>query len=168
MGMTEAAFRKVYEEYRGPLFRFAYRLTGSREVAEDLAHDCFVSLFHGGFDERRSPLKTYLYAAMRNLARKHYRDSGREEPGTDIDSPVEAAPIEGMISRETSAAVQCAVELLPLLQREAIVLFEYEDLALEAISKIVNADVGAVKSRLYRARENLRKCLAPVIKGAAR
>jgi RNA polymerase sigma-70 factor (ECF subfamily) len=168
MGMTEAAFRKVYEEYRGPLFRFAYRLTGSREVAEDLAHDCFVSLFHGGFDERRSPLKTYLYAAMRNLARKHYRDSGREEPGTDIDSPVEAAPIEGMISRETSAAVQCAVELLPLLQREAIVLFEYEDLALEEISKIVNADVGAVKSRLYRARENLRKCLAPVIKGAAR
>jgi len=168
MGMTEAAFRTVYEEYRGPLFRFAYRLTGSREVAEDLAHDCFVSLFHGGFDERRGPLKTYLYAAMRNLARKHYRDSGREEPGYDIDSPVDAAPLEGMISRETAATVHCAVELLPLLQREAIVLFEYEELALEEISKIVNADVGAVKSRLSRARENLRRCLAPVMKGAAR
>ena len=168
MGMKEAAFRKVYEEYRGPLFRFAYRLTGSREVAEDLSHDCFVSLFRGGFDERRGPLKTYLYAAMRNLARKHYRDSGREEPGSQVDSPVEAAPLDGMISCETAAAVQCAVELLPLLQREAIVLFEYEDLPLEEISKIVDADVGAVKSRLYRARENLRKCLAPVMKGAPR
>ena len=168
MGMTEAAFRTVYEEYRGPLFRFAFRLTGSREVAEDLSHDCFVSLFRGGFDERRGPLKTYLYAAMRNLARKYYRDSGREQTGSDVDSPIEAAPLDGMISRETAAAVQCAVELLPLLQREAIVLFEYEDLPLEEISKIVDADVGAVKSRLYRARENLRKCLAPVMKGAPR
>jgi RNA polymerase sigma-70 factor (ECF subfamily) len=168
MGMKEPAFRTVYEEYRGPLFRFAYRLTGSREVAEDLTHDCFVSLFRGGFDERRGPLKTYLYGAMRNLARKHYRDSGREEPDWDIDSPVDAAPLEGMISRETAATVHCAVELLPLLQREAIVLFEYEELTLEEISKIVNADVGAVKSRLSRARENLRKCLAPVMKGAPR
>jgi DNA-directed RNA polymerase specialized sigma24 family protein len=56
----------------------------------------------------------------------------------------------------------------PQAANQLLVLFEYEDLALEAISKIVNADVGAVKSRLYRARENLRKCLAPVIKGAAR
>jgi RNA polymerase sigma factor (sigma-70 family) len=166
--MTEATFRTVYEEYRGPLFRFAYRLTGSREVAEDLAHDCFVSLFRGGFDNRRGPLKTYLYAAMRNLARKHYRDSGREETGDDIDSPVDAAPLNSMISQETAAAVQGAIELLPLLQREVIVLFEYEDLALEQISKIVNAEVGAVKSRLYRARENLRKCLAPVVKGTPR
>ena len=46
-------------------------------------------------------------------------------------------------------------------------LFEYEELALEEISKIVAADVGAVKSRLYRAREALRKTLAPALREKA-
>ena len=73
-----------------------------------------------------------------------------------------------LISRETAAAVRQAVGALPLLQREALVLFEYEELTLDEISKIVAADLAAVKSRLYRAREALRKSLAPVMKEAAR
>lgn len=159
--MTEAAFRAVYEEYRDPLFRFGYRLTGSAEVAEDLVHDCFVGLFRGGFDERRGSLRTYLYAAMRNLSRKHHRDSGREDLSDGPDAAVNAGALDGLIARETAGAVQRAVERLPLLQREVLVLFEYEDLALDDIAKVVAADVGAVKSRLHRARENLRKCLMP-------
>jgi len=166
--MTETAFRTVYEQYRDPLFRFGYRLTGSVELAEDLVHDCFIGLFRGGFDERRGPVKTYLYAALRNLSRKHYRDSEREELSNDADLPVASGALDALISRETAAVVQRAVETLPRLQREVLVLFEYEELALDEISKIVDADVGAVKSRLYRAREKLRQCLAPVLKETAR
>lgn len=166
--MTEAAFRAVYEQYRDPLFRFGYRLTGSIELAEDLVHDSFIGLFRGTYDERRGPLKTYLYAAVRNLSRKHFRDSEREDLSDDADPAVTCGPLDEMISRETAAAVQHAVESLPPLQREVLVLFEYEDLALDEISKIVEADLGAVKSRLHRAREKLRKCLAPKIRETAR
>jgi RNA polymerase sigma-70 factor (ECF subfamily) len=161
--MTETEFRIHYEQFRDPLFRFGYRLTGSPEVAEDLVHDCFVGLFRGGFDERRSSLKTYLYAAVRNLSRKHYRDSGRGEPAEDSDRDATDGPLNALISRETAVAVQHAVEELPLLQREVLVLFEYEELTLDEISKIVDADPGAVKSRLHRARERLRKLLAPAM-----
>ena len=48
------------------------------------------------------------------------------------------------------------------MQREALVLFEYEDQSLEEIARTVGAEVGAVKSRLNRARENLRVMLAPL------
>ena len=52
---------------------------------------------------------------------------------------------------------------LPELQREALILFEYEDLSLNEIAAVVEADVGAVKARLYRARESLKRALRPYL-----
>jgi len=49
------------------------------------------------------------------------------------------------------------------LQREALVLAEYEELSLDEISRATGADLAAVKSRLHRARENLRRMLAPLL-----
>ena len=59
--------------------------------------------------------------------------------------------------------VQQAVSSLPPLQREALVLFEYEGLALSEIASLIGTDVGAVKSRLHRARERLRNILGPYL-----
>src|SRR5438552_11804868 len=52
------------ERYRDPIFRFAYRLLGSVEAAEDVTHDCFLSLIKdpGRFDSSRASLRTYIYA----------------------------------------------------------------------------------------------------------
>jgi len=166
--MTEAEFRSHYAQYRDPLFRFGYRLTGSVEVAEDLVHDSFVGLFRGGYDESLGSLKTYLYSSMRNLCRKHYRDTGREDCVDEVSDPASTGnPLDALISGEIASAVRCAVAALPLLQREALVLFEYQELTLDEVSRIVGTDVGAVKSRLYRAREALRKLL-PAMKEATR
>ena len=55
-----------------------------------------------------------------------------------------------------------AVRALGPLQREVVILAEYEGLTLAEISRAVDADVGTVKSRLHRARENLRRMLAPL------
>ena len=64
------AFQILYERYRDGIFRFAYRLIGSIEAAEDVTHDCFLSLIKepGRYDPGRASLRTYLYAAARNLA----------------------------------------------------------------------------------------------------
>ena len=158
--MTEQSFREIYAAYRDPLFRFAYRLTGSQSTAEDLVHDCFVGLFRNGFDPQLGSIRTYLYSAVRNLTRKHYRDSGREYDVLETDP---ASVLESMLAHETAEVVRSAIESLPPLQREAIVLFEYEELSLEEVCAVVGADLAAVKSRLYRARERLRKVLAPVL-----
>src|SRR5579859_3914116 len=119
--MTDDEFRSLYERYRDPLFRFAWRLTGSPQVSEDLVHDCFVGLYRGGFDPARASVQTYLFAAVRNLTRKHYRDTGREyDPpaGTSDD------PLRQLVSGEISEQVRLAVEALPGLQREALILAE--------------------------------------------
>lgn len=103
-------------------------------------------------------IKTFLYAVARNLALKEYRDHGGEQALDDADLPAVADPHQSI---EVSSAVAAAVAALPQLQREVLILFEYEGVTLAEIADIVAADIGTVKSRLHRARERLRCVLAP-------
>jgi len=157
-----AAFQILYERYRDPIFRFAYRLLGSVEAAEDVAHDCFLGLIKepGRFDSTRASLRTYLYAAARNQAAKRYQSFGRETAIDELaDEPRIAdrqGPMALALDNEMDGEVEQAIASLPPLQREALVLFEYEDLSLAEIAAVVGADSGTVKSRLFRAREKLR------------
>ena len=64
---------------------------------------------------------------------------------------------------ERGEAVATAVAQLPLLQREVLVLAEYEEIPLEQIAQTTGAGLAAVKSRLHRARQNLRRMLAPLL-----
>ena len=169
VGGDETAFLLLYERYRNPIFRFSYRLIGSVEVAEDITHDCFLSLIRktGNFDASRGSLRTYLYAAARNLAMKHFRSTGRETAIDDLAehpaAPRREEPLRRVLDAELAEQVREAVADLPPLQREALVLFEYEGLPMNEIAIIVGSDVGAVKGRLYRARERLRNSLAPYL-----
>jgi RNA polymerase sigma-70 factor (ECF subfamily) len=70
-----------------------------------------------------------------------------------------------MLQAERSELVAAAIARLPVLQREAIVLFTFEELPLEEIAKITGVDPGAVKSRLHRARQALRAALALLLTG---
>jgi RNA polymerase sigma-70 factor (ECF subfamily) len=157
-----AAFQILYERYRDPIFRFAYRMLGSVEAAEDVTHDCFLGLIKepGRFDSTKASLRTYLYAAARNQAAKRYLKSSRESGIDDlIHEPRVAAhldPVRQVLDNELADEVQRAIESLPPLQREALVLFEYEDLSLAEIGAVVGADSNAVKARLFRARDKLR------------
>lgn len=157
-----AAFQILYERYRDGIFRFAYRLLGSVESAEDVAHDCFLSLITEPkrFDSTRASLRTYLYAAARNQAAKRYHSFARETDIEALDEEPRVAdrhePIRRVLEDELAGEVEKAIASLPPLQREALVLFEYEDLSLSEIAAVVGADSGAVKARLFRAREKLR------------
>jgi RNA polymerase sigma-70 factor (ECF subfamily) len=166
----QAAFLELYDRYREPIFRFAYRLLGSVEIAEDVTHDCFLSLIRKpeNYRPERASLKTYLYAAARNLALKHFRSQGRETGMDEIaEEPQEApsrGPLRRLLDEELATQVREAILSLPPLQREALILFEYEGLSLSEVAEIEGTDVGAVKARLYRAREGLRRILSPYLK----
>lgn len=163
-GETEA-FRALFEAHREAVFRLAYHLTGALDAAEDVAHDCFLRLVRNParFDESRGSLRQYLYGMVRNLVRQHWQAEGRRVPLDD--EGVDAV----FVVPETSVrdAVHSAIAALPLLQREAIVLFEFEGLSLEEIAAVAGCDAGTVKSRLFRARERLRRVLAPYAKGVS-
>ena len=72
-------------------------------------------------------------------------------------------PLSRLLDDELAGKVREAVSSLPPLQKEALVLFEYEGLRLSEIADMIGTDVGAVKSRLYRAREGLRNILRPYL-----
>jgi RNA polymerase sigma-70 factor (ECF subfamily) len=165
----QAAFLELYDRHREPIFRFAYRLVGSIEIAEDVTHDCFLGVVRrpDGFRPERGSLRTYLFGVARNLALKHFRSSGRE---TGLDELTEEpqisprqVPLRRLLDEELAAHVREAVFSLPALQREALILYEYEDLSLNEIAAIVDADAGAIKARLYRARESLKRALRPYL-----
>lgn len=168
----EAAFLTLYQAYRDPVFRFAYRLLGSQELAEDVAHDCFLSLLRqpGRFDSSRASLKTYLLAAVRNLAMKHFRGVRGEDPLEDLTyqprMPERSGPLNQLLEGELSSEVRRAIDSLSPLQRETLVLFEYEELTLSEIAAVIGADIGTVKARLHRARQSLKRQLAPYFRNS--
>ena len=166
--MTDAEFREAYAQHKDALYRFARRLTGSGVAAEDLVHDCFLMLWRNGtiYDRERGTLRSFLIGVTRNLAWKRLR---KERAFDELeDDMIVGDPIDP-VGRERGEMVEQAIAALPPLQREALILAEYEGMTLEEITRITGAEVAAVKSRLHRARENLRRMLAPLVetKGTA-
>jgi RNA polymerase sigma-70 factor (ECF subfamily) len=171
----EAAFQLLYERHRTPVFRFACRMLGSTSLAEDVTQECFLSILRRpeAFRAERASLRTYLCAIVRHLALKQLRKRGQE---TLVDDPPEAAggawaasgadPLRSVVEAEEAEVVRAAVLALPPLQREAVVLFEYQEMSLADVATVCETDVGTVKSRLHRARERLRRTLTPLLAGA--
>jgi RNA polymerase sigma-70 factor (ECF subfamily) len=168
----EAAFLVLYERHRTPVFRFACRMLGSPTLAEDVTQECFLSILRRpeAFRAERASLRTYLCAIARHLALKQLRKRGQE---TLVDDPPEAAsgppaaagedPLRSAVAAEEAEVVRAAVLALPPLQREAVVLFEYQEMSLAEVAAVCDTDVGTVKSRLHRARERLRRTLTPLL-----
>jgi RNA polymerase sigma-70 factor, ECF subfamily len=149
----------AFDQYHRAVYRFAYRLTGSEDAAEDVVQDCFLAFVRAPerYDSARGGVKTYLFSIARNLILKRWRDSREHEFLDEDELP---APAPGL-NWELSSAVAAAVQALPPLQQEALALFEYEGFTLEEIAQISGTDQGTVKSRLHRARARLRRSLAP-------
>ena len=159
--MTDAEFQTAFEQHKDAVYRFAWRMSGSAAAAEDITQDAFVGLLRhpDRFNPDRGSLRAFLLGVARNLALKRWRKEHRLEPLDD--ETLVAAPID-LERGELGDLVGRAVQALRPLQREVVVLAEYEGLTLAEIARAVDADVGTVKSRLHRARENLRRMLSPL------
>jgi RNA polymerase sigma-70 factor (ECF subfamily) len=160
----EEAFAEIYRRYQGLVHRFAYRMTGSADAAEDVAHTCFASLIESPlrFQQGRVRLGTYLCAAARNQCLKRLRARRREVTDGDPDSrqsPDSAGPLRQLLDDERTRVVREAIAKLAPLHREVLVLVEYEGLDLATVAEIVGAQTGAVKVRIHRARQKLRRIL---------
>ena len=163
--MTDPDFREAFHRHKDVVHRFAYRMTGSPSAAEDLVQDCFMTLWKKpeAYDPQRGALRSFLLGITRNLALKRWR---AERPHEPLDDEFFSTPPLDLAHKQRAESVKQAVLLLPPLQREALILAEYEDLSLDEIVAATGAELAAVKSRLHRARQNLRKILEPLLEGA--
>ena len=164
----EAAFLRLFDNHHLPLFRFAWRLTGSIADAEDIVQECFLALLRPdcGFDPARTAIRTYLFGAVRNQALKRLR--WRQEGIAVPESADHRTPETEALRGETAEAVAQAIAALPETQREVLLLAHYEQLSLAEIAEITELEITAVKSRLQRARAALRETLAPYAPRAER
>ena len=165
--MTKAEFNVAFSEHKDAVYGFAYRMTNSPDQGEDITQDCFLAMLaqSGRYDPARGTLRCFLIGIARNLTFKRWRADQRWDPLDAIDE-IAVEPIDPAAAN-TAELVARAVSALPPLQREALILAEYEGFSLKEIAQTVEAEVGTVKARLHRARENLRHALAPLAPSAA-
>jgi RNA polymerase sigma-70 factor (ECF subfamily) len=164
----EAAFLLLYERYSKGIYKYAVRLLGSHVAAEDVTHDCFVSMIANldRYDPARASLRTYLYAAAHNLARRHLRDPDNDASAEiPMELSAQTDPLGLLLGKERCDVVNSAVGRLPTRQREVLVLAVYEELPVAEVAVIVGDELGSVKARLHRARANLKRTLAPYLNG---
>ena len=169
------AFEAVAREHAPSLFRVALRLTGRREEAEDLVQETLVRALPKlrGF-EGRAKLATYLFRAMGNLWKNRLRSKKRsrlvdwfraggkreDEEGVGLDPPDHApSPLERLEAEDRAVEVRRAVSALDPKRRLTLLLREVEEMSYEEIAEVTGVPVGTVRSRLARAREDMRKLL---------
>jgi RNA polymerase sigma-70 factor, ECF subfamily len=148
-------------------------MLGTRMVAEDITHEAFLVLIEHPerYQPERGSLLTFLCAVARNHIMHHFRRQGCEltevgggaleaEERSDEGGP---DPLGHVLAQELAARVNAAVAALPPLQREAIVLREFQELTYEEIGAVTGAEVNVVRARLHRARQSLAQRLAPYV-----
>lgn len=159
--MTAEEFNAAFDDHKHAVYRFVWRMSSAPGSVDEITQDVFVALLEHPerFDPARGTLRAFLLGIARNLVLKRRRSETRFEP-LDTDA-IAAEPID-FDQGTVGDIVGRAVRALSALQREVVILAEYEGLTLAEIADAVNADVGMVKSRLHRARENLRRTLEPL------
>ena len=159
--MDSDSFLRLFDDHHLPLFRFAYRMTGSVADAEDVVQECFLELLRPGcsYDPKRTPIRIYLFGVVRNQSLKRLAKAG--PAGDEVQQVWNGRSPEGEVLRtEMEQVVARAVRQLPEGQREALILAHYEQMPLAEIAGVMGIEVTAVKSRLQRARGQLKETLA--------
>lgn len=165
----EAALGRLMERWELPVKRVLARMVFNATEAADLAQETFVRVWQQRQRYRsEAEFRPWLFAIAVNLARNRLR-WWRRRPEVELDewNEIQSAPGARSTAHgaaqlerdERAAAVRDAVAALPLELREALVLFEYEEMSQAEIAAAVGATPKAVETRIHRAREKLRLAL---------
>jgi RNA polymerase sigma-70 factor, ECF subfamily len=155
-------FLDLLDPHRDSLYMYARALEKNREDAEDLCSESILTCyeyFHKLKDE--SSFRAYLFKVARHKFRRKKRRSQRFD---NYDEETAENMISNDIQPDLPADIKIlyeALELLPVKQKEAVVLFEISGFSIKEISKIQGGTLSAVKSRIKRGREKLIEILCP-------
>jgi RNA polymerase sigma factor (sigma-70 family) len=164
----EAALGSLMERWELPLKAVIGRIVLNASEAAELAQETFVRVWQQRERFRAgAEFRPWVFSIAINLARNRLR-WWRRRPTVELTAWSEGAAgartAEGegagrLEAHERADAVRDAIAALPLELREAIVLFEYEEMSHAQIAAAVGATPKAVETRIYRARERLREAL---------
>lgn len=157
----QRALAQLVQRHGGWAARFAERMTGSPQIAEEVVQNAFLRLWNSAERwEGRSRFTTWFYRVLHNLAvdELRRRRSGHEELDEALEDPA-ATPPQLLEHERRAARVRAALERLPERQRAALVLRHYEDCSQGEAAQILGISEGALESLLSRGRATLREQL---------
>ena len=160
---NQAAFNILFSKYNNKLYASLLAFTKSQELAEDLTQKTFIRVwkkietFRGD-----SSLFTWIYRIAINLAKNEFTSKQAKNQGItdniddtyDLESSV-SSPESHAIETESMQAVMDFIASLPTDLREAISLREFDGKSYEEIAQITGSPIGTVRSRIFRAREEI-------------
>ncbi|MBZ0279923.1 MAG: RNA polymerase sigma factor [Anaerolineae bacterium] len=166
------AFGELQSLLDSPIRRFVWRLIGTHDAEDDIVQDSLIALYLNL--DRISPpenLRPYLFRIVRNRCYDLLRKRRRFEHLSLDEEPVEAwvslhtddgnGPEEMTDWLMLHLEVQQAINKLPELQRQTLILYSQENLAYNEIAEVMNCSIGTVKSRLFYAKKTLRQFISP-------
>ncbi len=169
-----SAFELLVRRYQDALVNYIHYTINDYHRAEDLAQETFLRVFKSASRyEPKASFKSWLYTIATNLSRNEIRNRARRKTcflEDMVDENEDVYDSEFMIDtrfqpdilyekKERQQLIKKTLKQLPENQRLALTLVTYQELSYEEISEILNCSVGAVKSLLHRARQNMKKLL---------
>jgi RNA polymerase sigma-70 factor, ECF subfamily len=162
------------------LYNFAGWLTGNTQEAEDLVQETYLKALKGFSSfQQGTNFRAWIFRILRNtfltsrtglqatrtVPLENDNDNNDEEPVATIAVTL-ATPESILLGRASQQAIQAALEKLPVIFREVLLLCDVEEMSYQEISETVSIPVGTVMSRLYRARRAMREALQENSQGA--
>jgi RNA polymerase sigma-70 factor (ECF subfamily) len=165
-----SAFSELYHWYSHSVYNFAYRMLSVESAAEDVTQEAFLVLIEhpDRYRADRGSVLTFLCAVARHHIFHIFRRRGYEVE-SEFDHDVDQTPrpdesgrdsLTILLDQELAEEVALAIKELTPLQREVVVLREFQELSYEEIAKVTGAEVNVVKVRLYRGRRSLARRLS--------
>lgn len=154
---SRESLEELFERYRKPLHGFFCRRLSSRERSEDLAQETWMAVLRGA--ERYQPralFRTYLYGIALNLLANERRRNVKQKT-----TGVEEREIADREVLESEQWIREALAKLDPTEREIILFREYEQLSYSEVADLLRIPLNTVRSRLFRARMELRRLLDP-------
>jgi len=161
------AFARFIDKYKETVFLCCRRLGLREDEVEDVASETFLAAYNGlSRYSGRAELSTWLWSIAYRQAVSYLRKNRRQwqleaEPDEQIANGEEKEPAAAMQGKETEKIVWEAVERLPKLWAMAIILYYREEKNIIDIAKIMRTNENTIKTYLFRARQRLKKALAP-------
>jgi RNA polymerase sigma-70 factor (ECF subfamily) len=161
----QEAFSALYERYQGPIFRFAWHMSGNCATAEDVTQEVFMLLIRNpkNYDPTKGSVAGYLFGIARNLTRRRLDRSRFDAPlaedwpeGNENELASNTDLLADLTRVELLECLQKAVLGLPEQYREVIVLCDLEEMSYPDAAGVLQCPPGTIASRLHRARLMLR------------
>jgi len=150
---VEQSFVELYRRRHNDVYRFVFAMAKSRSFAQDVTQEVFLNVLEnaGRFDSAKGTVRAWLFGCARHVTLDRLR---LERRWTD-DMPADVGTLdsdERLLADQRVERLHAAIARLPVEYREALVLFELQELTYAETATVLDCPIGTVRSRLHRGR----------------